>query len=74
MRVERAATRSAGVPSKTIRPPSWPALGPNFYVEARRESTETYQLRNFKVRIDSRTPHATTTTTAPNEIPRRGPI
>ena len=26
--VERAATRSAGVPSKTIRPPSWPAPGP----------------------------------------------
>ena len=29
MRVERAATRSAGVPSKTIRPPSWPAPRPD---------------------------------------------
>ncbi len=27
VRVERAATRSAGVPSKTIRPPSWPGAG-----------------------------------------------
>ena len=25
MRVERPATRLAGVPSKTIRPPPWPA-------------------------------------------------
>lgn len=28
MRVERPATRAAGVPSKTTRPPSWPAPGP----------------------------------------------
>ena len=28
VRVERSATSSAGVPSKTIRPPSWPAPGP----------------------------------------------
>jgi hypothetical protein len=28
VRVERVATRSAGVPSKTIVPPSWPAPGP----------------------------------------------
>jgi len=27
VRVERAATRSAGAASKTIRPPSWPAPG-----------------------------------------------
>ena len=27
MSVDRAATRSAGVPSKTTRPPSWPGTG-----------------------------------------------
>jgi hypothetical protein len=32
VRVERAAARSAGVPSKTIRPPSWPAPGPRSMV------------------------------------------
>ena len=32
--VERAATRSAGVPSKTIRPPSWPAPGPRSMIQS----------------------------------------
>ena len=34
MRVERAATRSAGVPSKTTRPPSWPAPGPRSMIQS----------------------------------------
>jgi superfamily I DNA/RNA helicase len=32
--VERVATRSAGVPSKTIRPPSWPAPGPRSMIQS----------------------------------------
>ncbi len=34
VRVERAATRSAGVPSKVIRPPSWPAPGPRSMIQS----------------------------------------
>jgi hypothetical protein len=34
VRVERAATRSAGVPSKTIRPPSCPAPGPRSMIQS----------------------------------------
>ena len=34
MTVERSATRSAGVPSKTIRPPSWPAPGPRSTIQS----------------------------------------
>src|SRR4051812_35380715 len=32
--VERPATRSAGVPSKTIWPPSWPAPGPRSMIQS----------------------------------------
>ena len=32
--VERAATRSAGEPSKTTRPPSWPAPGPRSMIQS----------------------------------------
>src|SRR5688500_14974084 len=32
--MERAATRSAGVASKTIRPPSWPAPGPRSMIQS----------------------------------------
>jgi|HubBroStandDraft_3_1064219.scaffolds.fasta_scaffold75921_2 hypothetical protein len=34
VRVERASTRSAGVPSKTTRPPSWPAPGPKSIIQS----------------------------------------
>ena len=34
VRVERAATRSAGVPSKTTWPPSWPAPGPRSMIQS----------------------------------------
>src|SRR5690606_18709975 len=34
VRVERAATRSAGVPSKTIWPPSCPAPGPRSMIQS----------------------------------------
>ena len=34
VRVEPSATRSAGVPSKTIRPPSWPAPGPRSMIQS----------------------------------------
>ncbi len=34
VRVERAATRSPGVPSKMIRPPSWPAPGPRSMIQS----------------------------------------
>src|SRR6266487_6676127 len=39
VRVERAATTSAGVPSKTIRPPSWPAPGPRSMIQSARAMT-----------------------------------
>jgi len=32
--VDRPSTRSAGVPSKTIRPPSWPAPGPRSMIQS----------------------------------------
>ena len=34
MRVGRAATNAAGVPSKTTRPPSWPAPGPRSMIQS----------------------------------------
>ena len=34
VRVERAATSCAGVPSNTIRPPSWPAPGPRSMIQS----------------------------------------
>ena len=34
VRVERSATRSLGVPSKTTRPPSWPAPGPRSMIQS----------------------------------------
>jgi len=34
VRVERAATKSAGVPSNTTRPPSWPAPGPRSMIQS----------------------------------------
>src|SRR5882724_6306381 len=46
----------------------------DFYVQARRESMETYRLRDFKLQMIPRIRHATTTTTAPNERLRRGAI
>jgi hypothetical protein len=44
----------------------------NFYVEARRESTETYHLRDFKLQIDSQdSPHHSYDNRAKREAPPR---
>jgi len=46
----------------------------NFYVEARRESTERYHFEISNCISTHRTLASQTTTTARNERPRRGPI